>query len=153
MPATSLNTKTGKSGIELSDDKGIVRYIIIQRRGPAGWQVTRGHTGEHISSGWLTREAAEFYALAIYANAIADREAEIERLNHDKDAALDAAERVVEAMRQLFGALDAGGLQMDSQEINAGDPEIPPHRWHEEWEHNARADLTAYDKIVEGNNK
>ncbi len=42
-------------------------------------------------------------------------------------------------LRQIVEAFDTGNLEMNSPRIGVGDE--PPHPWHEEWLHYARATL------------
>jgi hypothetical protein len=42
-------------------------------------------------------------------------------------------DRLVGLLSDFVEAFDSGNLQMNSTEIDPGDPEIPPHPWHEEW--------------------
>ena len=52
-----------------------------------------------------------------------------------------AAPEMAEALSSLIGAVDANALEMNSQEIDINDSDIPPHPWHEEWLYHARAIL------------
>lgn len=48
---------------------------------------------------------------------------------------MEATQKLIE----IVGAVDSGNLEMNSTEIDVGDPDIPPHPWHEEWLHLVRA--------------
>ncbi|KKM22876.1 hypothetical protein LCGC14_1620850 [marine sediment metagenome] len=50
-------------------------------------------------------------------------------------------DRLKELLDDLIKAFDSGNLEMNSPEIDPGDPEIPPHPWHEEWLSMVRAVL------------
>ncbi len=50
-------------------------------------------------------------------------------------------DRLVKVLTNFIEAFDSGNLQIHSREIDPGDPEIPPHPWHEEWLSLARAAL------------
>ena len=60
-------------------------------------------------------------------------------IDHWKDRAEGATQKLIE----IVGAIDSGNLEMNSTEIDVGDPDIPPHPWHEEWLHLVRAFLEA----------
>ena len=68
---TTLHTQLTKAGIELSNDDGTVHYIIGYQFDPRLWQVSRPD-GEQVGPAWITREAAEFYALALHVDAKED---------------------------------------------------------------------------------
>lgn len=65
------------------------------------------------------------------------------------DAALIAAapetaeerDRLKKHLQEILTAYETGALEMNSPEIDVGDPEIPPHPWHKEWMHITRAAL------------
>lgn len=59
----------------------------------------------------------------------------------------EAVARMAMVLRQLIDAYDTNNLEMNSPEIG-GENDIPPHPWHEEWLHHARAALDAYDAIA-----
>ncbi len=63
---TSLNTELTRDGIKLTDTtgahQGMIGYINSQDK---PWHVVA--TGADPGLSWSTREAAEFYALAVYA--------------------------------------------------------------------------------------
>ncbi len=48
-------------------------------------------------------------------------------------------DRLVEVLRDAVKAFDNGAVQIKSAEIDVGDPDIPPHPWHEGWISLARA--------------
>ncbi len=56
-------------------------------------------------------------------------------------AARAIADDAVRLLQQLAETIDSGNVQMSSAEIDPGDPEIPPHPWHEEWLSSVRAFL------------
>lgn len=55
------------------------------------------------------------------------------------------ADALAEALRHLFGAIDCGSLEMNSEEVGGG-RDVAPHPWHDEWLFYARAALAAYDR-------
>lgn len=79
----------------------------------------------------------DLYALAHYSeqeaatllNRAADLLGERDRLNAE----------LLTALVSLLDALDTGDLEMNSPEIGGENEDNPPHRWHEEWVHYARA--------------
>ena len=52
-----------------------------------------------------------------------------------------AAAALATRLGELIDAVDTGNAEMNSVEIDTGDPDIQPHPWHEEWLHHARAAL------------
>ena len=65
---TSLTTAARDDGVHCMTDDGTTGYVI-KRQGYQNWSV---FDCEHSSwySNWATLEAAEFYALALHADAI-----------------------------------------------------------------------------------
>ena len=50
-----------------------------------------------------------------------------------------AAPKLLKRLSEMVDAIAKGAVELNSAEIDVGDPDIPPHPWHEEWAHNARA--------------
>ncbi|KKN34837.1 hypothetical protein LCGC14_0789780 [marine sediment metagenome] len=70
--STSLNTLNTPDGIELSDDSGVVQYLVTYTS-PNLWRVMNPNN-EPLASNldWPCHEAAEFYALALYSAYVQD---------------------------------------------------------------------------------
>ncbi len=51
---------------------------------------------------------------------------------------------LLKLLTELLKAYDEKALEMNSPEIDLGDPEIPPHPWHEEWISYARATIAKH---------
>ena len=67
---TSLNTERRGDGVHLTDNHGALIHIITYQSDDNGlWQVTQPD-GEQIGKCWRSLEAAEFYALAVYADKL-----------------------------------------------------------------------------------
>lgn len=83
---TTLKTLNTKDGIELSDDEGKVIFLVVYEKN--FWCVRlKGYYSKQQtvplgfvhSNAWFTLEAAEFYALALYANDVAIEAADANR--------------------------------------------------------------------------
>ena len=68
--AASLTTDCRDDGVHCTTDDGETLYVITYQMTPGGsWHVTTPSSGEPLGRAWLTLEAAEFYALALYAES------------------------------------------------------------------------------------
>lgn len=69
-------------------------------------------------------------------------------MQSERDAAVNRAEKAEGLVREFVSALDAGAIQLASQEIGGeepqgpDDPGYPAHPWHDEWLHAVRAALS-----------
>jgi len=65
---TQLNIRPTTQGVELSDRDSIV-VAMIKRNSNENFKPWTVHMDGAHNNGWHTLEAAEFYALALYADA------------------------------------------------------------------------------------
>lgn len=81
---TTLSSFHTKRGVEKIDADGKVVFLITYNKN--FWHVGKpGESGlEATSNLWLTLEAAEFYALALYANDVAIEAADAARLDGNR---------------------------------------------------------------------
>ena len=93
---------------------------------PTPWAIFKAGIGEEngdgIASLWREGEEREANAALIVR-------------------AVNAHDELVKRLGELIDAVDTGNAEMNSVEIDTGDPDIQPHPWHEEWLHHARAAL------------
>ena len=62
-----------------------------------------------------------------------------EAVEAERDLLMEHNEALKTCLEDILKAVDTGNLEMNSPEIDCGDPEIPKHRWHDEWLHSARS--------------
>lgn len=99
--------------------------------------------GERVSvgnvSGWgyLPEQDAAYLALPVDVRTTAmDAEREANA------TLIAAAPDLYEALEAMADAIESGNLDISSGEVGGDeDREIPPHPWHHEWLHHARAAL------------
>jgi hypothetical protein len=116
----------------MSTDNALPLLDEIERQ--LEWRGPNGHPQGHVV---LAREPVLDFFKTVTGMIKPNTEL-LQRAEKTLAEQCDRANKLESIVRLLLDAIDEGSVLLDSPEIGGHD-DIPPHPWHEEWIHNARA--------------